>query len=69
MSIDSIPSLGSVILESKITPDHPYQKQEVDVNYSLELLKCFSCSQCNSSIILHVLYIGYTDSLDRVGIM
>lgn len=23
-------SSGSVILESKITPDHPYQKQEVD---------------------------------------
>ena len=26
----SMPSPGSVILESKITPDHPYQKQEVN---------------------------------------
>ena len=32
-----VPSLGSVILESKITPDHPYQKQEVDKTASLKV--------------------------------
>lgn len=33
-----VPSLGSVILESKITPDHPYQKQEVVETASLKFL-------------------------------
>ena len=47
----SIPSLGSVILESKITPDHPYQKQEVSF-----ILFSYTMSQCSSVLVIAYLF-------------